>query len=77
MIIKKFKHCSDEVKVKLFKAYCTNFYGICLWSRFTKACLRKLHVAYKRIFRSFMSCEKTATTYQIALESSMPRGEDG
>ena len=65
MIIKKFKYCTDEVKVKLFKAYCTNFYGSCIWARFTKACIRKLTVAYKRIFRGFMLRDFDATTYQM------------
>ena len=31
-IINKFRNCSSDVKSKLFKAYCTNFYGINLWS---------------------------------------------
>ena len=35
LIIKRFRHCTDDVKVKLFKSYCCNFYGICLWSKYT------------------------------------------
>ena len=65
MLISKFRQCSDEVKKKLFRSYCTSFYGCCIWSRFTKACIRKLNVAYKRIFRGFMKRDLHATTYQM------------
>ena len=26
-LINQFRHCSEDVKVKLFKAYCSSFYG--------------------------------------------------
>ena len=65
LIISKFRNCSDHVKIKLFKAYCTNFYGITLWSNFTSEIRRKLQVAYKRIFRMLMKCPMFGTTSQM------------
>ena len=65
MIISKFRHCSNDVKAKLFKAYCTNFYGINLWSNFSNDTMRKLVVAYKRIFRNTMHIDQQKTTQQM------------
>ena len=62
LIIKRFRHCTDDVKVKLFKSYCCNFYGICLWSKYTQECRKKLITAFKRIFRGLFNCDKYNTT---------------
>ena len=31
ILIKKFRHCSEQVKLKLFSSYCSSFYGCTLW----------------------------------------------
>ena len=41
MLFKKFKHCSDDVKHRLFKTFCYNGYGGHLWTMFSKVVLRK------------------------------------
>ena len=46
--------CSAEVKVKLFRAYCTPMYCCQLWSNYTKGAMRKLIVAYNNAFRILM-----------------------
>ena len=57
-LLKRFKYCNNEVKMKLFKAYCTNFYCLSLWSKFTQQSHRKVKSAYNRIFRNFMNVER-------------------
>ena len=58
--------CSkDEVKVKLFKSYCTTFYGCTLWTKYTSACKNKLVVAYKQIFRNLMNVQREGTTMNM------------
>ena len=51
VLISKFRKCDNEVKVKLFKAFCNSFYGCNLWVRYHKYAMRKLFHAYERIFR--------------------------
>ncbi len=46
MLVRKFYLCSDEVKINLFRAYCTSFYTAPLWFKFKKESLCKLRVAY-------------------------------
>ncbi len=41
--------CSDEVKIDLFRAYCTSFYTAPLWFKFKKE--SKLQVAYDDCMR--------------------------
>ena len=65
ILIKKFRHCSDDVKVKLFKSYCSSFYGCTLWANFKQSTMSKLIVAYKQIFRCFFHCKRLATTAQM------------
>ena len=46
ILIRKFGNCSDVVKSKLFKSYCSNFYEIILWFNFNNVLFDKLNVAY-------------------------------
>ncbi len=43
--------CSDEVKINLFRAYCTSFYTAPLWFKFKKESLCTLQVAYNDSMR--------------------------
>ncbi len=51
MLVRKFYMCSDEVKINLFRAYCTYFYTAPLWFKFKKESLCKLQVAYNDCMR--------------------------
>ena len=45
-IIRKFKQCSENVKDRLFQAFCSNFYSCSLWSSFSMSTINslKLHI---------------------------------
>ena len=51
MIIKNFSKCTDEVKFNLFKTYCSSFYSCQTWRSFSAESLRRIKVAYNRVFR--------------------------
>ena len=51
MIVRNFNKCTDEVKCKLFKTYCSNFYSCQTWRSFSAESLRRIKVAYNRVFR--------------------------
>ena len=53
-LIKLFRHCSNDVKVKWFKTYCDSFYRKNLWGKYTKETLRKVKCAYNMICRNVM-----------------------
>ena len=53
-IIRHFKHCSEDVKVKLYNSYCCNIYCCALVSAYHKTVLDKFPVACNKVFKSFM-----------------------
>ena len=82
VLVRKFHYCSDEVKVNLFRAYCTHMYTAHLWVRYKKESLRKLQVAYNDCLRillkkprgssaSKLFCELRVTTFHATLRGLM------
>ena len=54
MIIRNFTQCSNAVKCQLFQSFCTSFYCASLWSSYDIETLKRLKVAYNRIFRTLI-----------------------
>ena len=62
-IIRKFSICSIDVKLVLFKAYCTSMYTAQLWCRYrstsnNRGAMNKLYVAYHNILKMFVGGSK-------------------
>ena len=51
---RKFSNCNFDVKIKLFKTYCTSIYSGQLWSRYKTTSMNKVKVAYNSILRIFL-----------------------
>ncbi|XP_073959129.1 uncharacterized protein [Choristoneura fumiferana] len=54
MIARRFARCSREVKVTLFRAYCTSLYTCSLWAQYTQRAYGALRVQYNNAFRVLM-----------------------
>ena len=63
-LARSFAHCSDAVKVNLFKAFCTDMHCCHLLFNFKKCTFIKLRVAYNNCFRKLLrlpwSCSASA-----------------
>ena len=46
MLIRKLHMCSEDVKVRLFKTFCSPMYTAYLWWNYRKCSIRKLYVAF-------------------------------
>jgi len=53
MLFRKYNKCSIMVKIQLFRSYCICLYGVALFKRFTKTCLDKLKMCYRRCIKLF------------------------
>ena len=53
-IIRYFKHCSEDAKVKLYNSYCCNIYCCALVSVYQKIVLDKFPVARNKVFKSLI-----------------------
>jgi hypothetical protein len=71
ILISKFRKCSNEVKVQLFKSFCSNAYCSHLWSSFSKGVFRKLQVAYNNIFRSLMQISRRSSISKAFIEHNV------
>ena len=54
MIINRFRNCSDDVKILIFKTYFSNIYCNPLWCDYSVRTFGRLKVAHNDIFRSLM-----------------------
>ena len=50
-LARRFHMCSDNVKVTLFRSYCSSLYNSQLWWKYRVNSIRKLYVAYNNAFR--------------------------
>ncbi|RVE39936.1 hypothetical protein evm_015414, partial [Chilo suppressalis] len=54
MLARRFAHCSKQVKITLFKAYCQSFYTGQLWENYTKNVFNTLRVQYNNALRAIL-----------------------
>ena len=58
LLLRNFRHCSDQVKCVLFQTYCTNLYCCQLWFNSTKSSLKKLSTSFNSVLhRLFGICK--------------------
>ena len=67
LIIRNFKHCSNEVKIQLFKTFCSNMYCGHLWSSYFSYSYSKIRVAFKQIYRCLMKLDRRSSISQSML----------
>lgn len=58
MLISRFRTCSDDVKLKLFRSFLSNAYGSHLWTKYKFVTYRKVVVAYNDIFRKLFGIKR-------------------
>lgn len=71
MLLRKFGKCSKEVKLYLFRTYCTSMYTCQLWCKYTQAQYKKLRVAYNNIFRRFMGYDPFYSAQGMFVENNI------
>jgi hypothetical protein len=54
MLMRNFSHCSEDVKIALFKTFCSNIYCCALWYNFKSCSEKKIHVAGNKVFKALM-----------------------
>ena len=57
-IVNKFQHCSNEVKIQLFKAYICNLYTSQLWCEYKASTMHLLKMSYNNVFRKFFGLNR-------------------
>ena len=65
MLVRKFHHCTYDVKINLFRAYCTPLYTAPLWVNYKKESLHKLKVAYNDCLRILLKKPRSTRASQL------------
>ena len=65
-LVRNFSQCSDDVKLQLFKTYCSNLYCCQLWSNYKNVSYNKLKVAYNNVYRALFKLDR-----QTSISNSM------
>ena len=65
MLVSKFRKCTPEVKVQLFKTYCSNIYCGHLWQQYHNTTFKRLKVAYNNVFRSLMNIKERCSISEV------------
>jgi len=71
-LIRLFKHCSDQVKVLLFKTYCSNLYCAALWCNFKTVNLGRLKIAHNTIFKLLMKARRCQSASRLFMDFNVP-----
>ena len=71
MLTRRFKRCSTQVKVKLFRSYCICMYDIALWN-FAVASLNKLASSYIKCIKLFFGYSKYCSVTNMLLDLGLP-----
>ena len=72
MLIRKFSKCDVNVKLCLFRAYCTQFYGCSTWKRFKITVMRRFEAAYVKCIKSFFGFERRYSVTKMFCDLGLP-----
>jgi len=67
MILRKFHMCNPDVKLTLFRTYCTPMYTSQLWWSYRKATINKLYTSYHNILKMFLGLSKFESTIVLCI----------
>ena len=64
-LLRTFSHCSTDVKLTLFKSYCTTLYCPFLWNSYRKSTFNKIRVAYNNVYRNIFDLPKKSSASEM------------
>ena len=73
-ILRKFHMCSIEVKVELFKTYCTPLYTAHLWTNYSNQALKNFYIAYHNVMKLFIGLPKREHNRPQCVQYNIPHG---
>ncbi len=72
MLIRKFDMCTADVKVELFKTFCTPLFTAQTWWNYRLYSIRKLNVAYNDIMRLLLHLPRYHSASQLFANIGVP-----
>ena len=72
ILVKKFHMCNIEVKIQLFRTYCTPLYTAQLWWNYSAAAMRKITVAYNDVLRMLLGVPRHSSASEAFAACGLP-----
>ena len=72
MLIRKFQRCSEQVRLVLFRAYCTVLYCSPLWCIFAKNTYNSLRVCYNNTLRWLLHLRRDSSAKEMFVLNGIP-----
>ena len=72
LLLRNFRHCSDDVKCALFLSYCTNMYYCELCFNTTKNSLIKLSTSYNSVVSRFLCIARPYSASNMFVSRGIP-----
>ena len=72
LLCRRFQHCSLQVKLKLFRAFCICFYGTALWNNFTAIAIAKFKSCYHKCLKRFFGYLKFSSVTSMLFDLGLP-----
>ena len=72
LLLRNFRHCSDQVKCVLFQTYCSNLYCCQLWFNSTKSSSKKLSTSYNSVLRRLLGICKPYSASEMFVSRGIP-----
>ena len=72
LLLRYFRHCSDEGNYSLFQTYCTNRNCCQLWFNSTKRSLDKLSTNYNVVMRRLLCTFKPCSVINMFVSMGIP-----
>jgi len=71
MLIRNFNFCTAPVKSQLFQSFCTNIYGLALWSNYKVCSLNRIRVCYNNSFRYLHKLDRRCSASGMFVTSNV------
>ncbi len=72
MFVRKLSMCSPDVKVSLFRTFCTPMYTAQLWCNYYAYSVNKLRIAYNGITKMLLGLPRCHSTSQMVANVNVP-----
>ena len=72
ILLRRFKNCSKDVKIQLFRSYCICLYDISLWLYYSSVKISKLRSCYIKCIKVFFGYNRFDSVTQMLLNLQLP-----
>ena len=73
-MLRKFHMCSVDVKMTLFRSYCTPLYTAHLWTNYYNKTLSNFYVAYHNVMKLMIGLPKSDHNRPLCVRYNVPHG---